>query len=153
MRRLNFPGICFLLLPFFFSCALFSGRTLQDSHIPPSYQEKIAQSFVFLNAVRVEKTGDAEQVQRNGDYICRLLLEKRNSRVISSEKSFTALVRLKEDSFLRDFRNLNTVAVEISLYAEDHPVAFYLFSQETEYSLSSYSYLYRTLETALKGIQ
>ena len=153
MRRLNFPGICFLLLPFFFSCALFSGRTIQDSHIPLSYQERIAQSFVVLNGVLVEKTGDAEQVQRNGDYICRLLLEKRNARLISPEEGFTAFVRLKEDSFLRDFQNLNTVAVEISLYAEDHPVAFYLFSQETEASLSSYSYLYSTLEKALKGIQ
>jgi hypothetical protein len=153
MKRLNFAGIYFLLLTFLCSCTLFSGRTIQDSHIPPSYQERIAQSSVALNGVLVEKTGDAEQVRRNGDYICRLLLEKRNARIISPEESFTAFVRLKEDSFLRDFQNLNTIAVEISLYAEDHPVAFYLFSQETESSLSSYSYLYSALEKALKRIQ
>jgi len=137
------------------SCALFGGRTARDAYVAETRRDDLSRAPLVLAETTVKMGAESERVRENAVYILTLLFERRRSEEKNPSGELRVKVRLKEDSFVRDFRNLNTVSAEISLFDGDSPkpVALVVESADTEETLSSYAFLHSLLEKTVGRIK
>ncbi len=137
------------------SCVLFGGRTARDAFVAEARRGDIARAPLVLAETTVKMGAESERIRENAAYILMLILERKRSEEKNPSGELRVKVRLKEDSFVRDFRTLNTVSAEISLFEGDspNPVALFVESEDTEETLSSYAYLHSLLEKTVGRIE
>ncbi|MCX7787263.1 MAG: hypothetical protein N2442_06165 [Spirochaetes bacterium] len=134
------------------SCTSSRGKIVQDRLLRKGYEETVKAGVVRIQKVSVSRSFDEEKIAENSRYILNLLFQKRNEHTVASS-TLSLEVALKEDSFIRDFRTWNTVTVELSIFHHTTPVFTGLYSEESDSSLSSYSYLYDLLERATREVR
>jgi len=149
MRRWS---VILILLVLGNSCATNRGKIVYDRYLSGSYEGKLKEGVVRIQGVSVFRSFDAKKIEENTRYILSLLFQKRNEAKIGAF-TFSLEVTLKEDSFIRDYRAWNTVTVELSLLDDTTRVFTALYTEDTESTLSSYSYLYSLLERASREVR
>lgn len=140
-----------VLLSAFLSCSLIGGRAVRSEYIRSEYRQHIRNAVFVLDEIDADLGAESSRVRENGEYALRVIFQRRLEKVSVPGGRLTAKVRLKQDTFMRDYRYIQTVTAEISLYQENsgEPVAFSLYTEDTGETLSSYAYLYRLLEKAV----
>ena len=147
MRRMSFFAALFLSLC---SCLAIQPRRAQDLYVESGYAERIQRGEVVLDALTVRKGFDSRAIEENAAYIMELLLMRWNQDSATAGNSLLLRTLIKEESFSREFRDLNTVTVELSLF--DPPktgaVALTLYSETTKDTIESYAYLHSVIRRA-----
>lgn len=134
------------------SCTSSRGKIVYDQYLPPSLAESIQNKPIHIQKITVDRSLDAERIEGNARYILRLLFQKRNEAKAGAP--FLSLeVALKEDSFIREYRTWNTITAEISLFEGPTLLFQGLYTEDTESTLTSYSFLYSFLERATRGVR
>ncbi len=145
-------SVILILLVLGNSCASNRGKVVHDRYLSENYKGKLKEGVVRIQGVSVSRSFDAQKIEENSRYILSLLFQKRNENKIGS-CTFSLEVSLKEDSFIRDYHTWNTVTVELSLLDDTTRVFTGFYTEETDSTLSSYSYLYSLLERASREVR
>jgi hypothetical protein len=133
------------------SCLVLGTGRVRDLYVSPGYQPHLRAAPCSLEAVTVDTALDAHRLEQNAAYILRLILARRSSQAAEGTKPLSVRVLIKEEQYLRAYRTLNSVAVELRFFAPEsaEPVALLLYSENTEDSIRSYAYLYSLLSRAV----
>jgi hypothetical protein len=129
------------------SCSHLGMRVVKTEYIREDYRGRIGRTLFVLEKLSADKGAESDRIRTNGEHILRVLFERRREAEKNPAGTLRARVRLKEESFIRDYRTVNTVTAEITLSetGTEHPAALSLYSEDTEETLSSYAYLYGLL--------
>jgi hypothetical protein len=122
--------------------------------MPKAEAEKLRDAGLILETIGVRKELDAETVRENALYILSFLSAKYGPEKSIGSVPYKVQIQIKEKPILKDYSTLNSVSLEIILYQKDvhTPAAMFLLSDETHNTVSSYTYLFEILETAVKRI-
>ncbi|MBA7658733.1 hypothetical protein ES703_66692 [subsurface metagenome] len=151
MMKSILPGLLTCLL---LSCALFEKSKIEEVYFNEALYPKDTHFNIVLKDIDVQKDLDSATIRGNAEEIFTLLIKKYNQKKgASATEAYTSVV-LKETSYISDYENLNTVALEIKIFGENDndPVRILLFSEETKNTLSSYRYLYSIVERSFRRI-
>ena len=147
MKRTRIIALFFLSLC---SCLLIQPRRAQDLYIETGYAERIRTAEVVLDSLTVRKGFDSQNLEDNAIYITKLLLVRRNQDSATAGSPLLLRGSIKEEAFSREFRDLNTVTVELCIF--DPPktgaVALALYSETTKDTIESYAYLHAVIRRA-----
>ncbi len=134
-----------------FLCVFTAGCVFLSGPIKTSYErdegtEKLIQEKgLSIENITVKKSFDSEAVKENAFYAFNVLLGPYTGKGLKTD------VVLKEDSFIKGFDQLNTVSLEIKVKDRNNRIfKIVLITEESENTLSSYSYLYRIIEKGIK---
>jgi hypothetical protein len=148
MRRAVLAATACLLI----SCSHLGSNTAKTEYIRQDYRGRIGKVRIVLKEVSVRAGAGSDRVRENAEHILRIILEQRGQAEEYPERTLSARVRLKEESFFRDYRTFNSVTAEVTLH-ETEPAdpgaggiaARSLYSENTEETLVSYAYLHEIL--------
>ena len=147
MKRMGFIALFFLSLC---SCLVIQPRRAQDLYIESGYPERIRRAELVLDSLTVRKGFDSRALEENAAYIVELLLMRRNQNSAAAGNTLLLRALIKEQAFSREFRDLNTVSIELSIF--DPPktgaVALALYSENTKDTIESYAYLHSVIRRA-----
>lgn len=147
MKRMGFIALFFLSLC---SCLVIQPRRAQDLYIESDYTERILRAELVLDSLTVRKGFDSRALEENAAYIVELLLMRRNQDSAAAGNTLLLRALIKEEAFSREFRDLNTVTIELSIF--DPPktgaVALALYSENTKDTIESYAYLHSVIRRA-----
>lgn len=148
IRMLTLSGAVCLIL----SCSHFGGRTVKTAYIRDDYRETIRRTLFVLEDIIADTGPGSDRVRANGEHILRVLFERRREETKDPTGVLYARVRLKEESFIREYRTVNTVTAEIALYEKgsEDPAALSLYSEDGDETLSSYAHLHDLLRRAFR---
>jgi hypothetical protein len=141
-------GIALLFLS---ACALVAPPRATDLYLEPAHRDRLGRTPLELADVEVEVAGRAETTEHNARYIYGLLLAN-----LSEGRDGTAYkirVAIREQSFVKGFESRNTVSIETRIHDEmGREIGLGLYSEETEDTIASYSYLYDVIAASLNGL-
>ena len=147
MKRMGFIALFFLSLC---SCLVIQPRRAQDLYIESDYTERILRVELVLDSLTVRKGFDSRALEENAAYIVELLLMRRNQDSAAAGNTLLLRALIKEEAFSREFRDLNTVTIELSIF--DPPktgaVALAIYSENTKDTIESYAYLHSVIRRA-----
>jgi hypothetical protein len=147
MKRMGFIVIC---VWFLCSCLAVQPRRAQELYIESDYAQRIETAELVLDSLTVRKGFDSRILEENAAYIVELLLVRRNQDSATAGNPLLLRTLIKEEAFSREFRDLNTVTIELSLF--DPPktgaVALALYSETTKDTIESYAYLHSVIRRA-----
>lgn len=151
MRRMGFIAALFLSLC---SCLVFQSRQARDLYIESGYAETIEKAELVLDSLTVQKGFDSQTLEANATYILQLMLVRRNQKSANPGKTLLVRALIKEEEFSREFRNLNTVTVELSIFdpPKTKAVALALYSENTKNTTESYAYLHSLIRRAFRHL-
>jgi len=139
-----------LLLLLVLSCSFFSGSVKESTEPGKDIEDRIKTEGFIVKSVTIKKSFDSEIVRENAQYALSILVPERETPAGSS---LQAEVVLKEESFIKGFKQLNSVSLELIIRETDESIVrMVLVSEETENTLSSYRYLYKILEKGIREI-
>lgn len=138
-----------ILLPLLLiSCSFFSGSVKESSDTGRDIEARIKSDGFTVKNVVIKKGFDSDIVRENAEYALSILVPEKK---LQSGSRLNGFFVLKEESFIKGFRQLNSVSLEIVIRESDENIVrTVLVSEETENTLSSYRYLYRILEKGVK---
>jgi hypothetical protein len=159
---------CGILLFTLSSCVLLEPRGAREVYVAPGSETAIIEAEWRVATVRVEKTVGSASLQEEARSILEVTLAREQGRARRTPGrvpapapnvepdgpaipalSLDAVIRERE--FMRDYRSLNAVSVELRLYESDpaRPVAMALYSENTRDTIESHAYLYRLIRKAM----
>ncbi|MBN1836705.1 MAG: hypothetical protein JW820_12695, partial [Spirochaetales bacterium] len=133
------------------SCLLFEPRGARELYVAPGREETLKQGAWTLGSITLEKLAGSTSLESEARGILRLIL----ARDFQPEGGAGPVLRLdasvREREFLRDYRSLNAVSVELRLYesGSEEPLAMALYSENTRETIESHAYLYDLMRRAL----
>ena len=131
------------------ACSLLQGSIKTSRESDNNTKKLIKENGIYINSITVHKSFDSDTVKKNASYAFDILIDP--SFHETGKKGFSADAVLKEESFVKGFKQLNTVSLEFVIKdRSSRPVKFILISEETENTLSSYRYLFEILEKGIK---
>jgi len=136
------------------SCLLVGTRGARDLYVAPGREEAVRRGAWEVGAVRVDKMVGSGSLEEEARSILRLFLARDTGMRPGMEEidALTLDAIIREREFLRDYRSLHAVSVELWLYERDPavPVAVALYSENSRDTIESHAYLYRVLRRALR---
>ena len=152
MKRMSFLDLVVLVLVVLplCSCLVLQPARTRDLCVEPGYTEKIRAAELVLDSLTVQKGFDSENLEKNAAYILQLMLLRRNHDASGSGGTLLLHVLVKEEELRREFRNLNTVTVELSVFdpPNTHAVALAFYSESTKATIASYAYMHSVMRRA-----
>ena len=125
-----------------------SGSIRKSTESQKDFKERIRTEGLHINSIVVKKGFDSAAVKENAEYALSILVPENTT---DPSDKMQADVVLKEESFIKGFKQINTVSLELIIRDRNENILkMILISEETENTLSSYKYLYKILE---KGIR
>lgn len=148
MKRLFFITI---FLSSLCSCLIIAPQRAKNLFVESGYARSLKNGELLLGSLTVEKGFDSHQLEANASFMLGLMLEQRNQQLPLSADSLLVQALIKEEEFTRDFKTLNTVTVELSIYdpRRGEPVALALYSETTVQTIESYAYLHSLIRRTL----
>ena len=132
----------------FISCSFFSESIKTSCESGENVKNLIRDRGLLINSVIVNKSFDSETVRENALYVFYILLGPPPQ---VEEGGLKADAVLKEESFMKGFDQLNTVSLEITVRNTTGEILKkVLITEDSENTLSSYKYLYKTIEKGIK---
>lgn len=132
------------------SCLFLPSRSARDLYIESGYTERVHSAELVLDSLTVRKGFESRILEENAAYIVQLLLVRRNQDSATSGKTLLLRALIKEQAYSREFRDLNTVTVELSLFdpPKTEAVALALYSETTKDTIDSYAYMHSVIRRA-----
>ena len=132
------------------ACLVAHPHRAQDLYVETGYADRIQTAEVVLDSLTVRKGFDSMGLEENAAYIMELLLGRRNQDLATAGDTLLLRTLIKEEAFSREYRDLNTVTVELSLFDPPKPaaVALALYSETTKETIESYAYLHSVIQRA-----
>jgi hypothetical protein len=147
LKRMSIITVFFLSLC---SCLVFQSSRAQDLYIENGYAKRIRSEELVLDSLAVRKGFDSQALEENAAYILQLLLVRWNQGSVSDGDPLLLRALVKEEAFSREFRDLNTVTVELSIFdpPKTEAVALALYTENTKNTIDSYKYLHSVIRRA-----
>ena len=137
------------------SCLVFAPQRAHELYVDREYRAAIGESRLTLDCLAVQKGFDSAGLEANAAYILHLMLARRNQNLSdTSAQALSLRALIKEEEFSRDYRPLNTVSVELSIFdpPRESAVALALYSETTKQTIASYGYLHSVIRRALRQL-
>jgi len=141
------------------SCLLFETRRARDLYVAPGYEQSFRTAGWIVGPVQVHKGVSTDSLEDEARSILQVLLLRDSASASvgdtaapggSGQLTLAALIRQRE--FVREYRSLNAVSVELRLFDGDceTPIAIALYSENTPETIESHAYLYSLIRKALR---
>jgi len=135
------------------SCSSFSIFTPRADQLTCSSSWKESSWTLQPGEITLEAELNQDEILKNAGQSLHLLIEKQNSIAEEGASASEMILRLKEYSYMKDYRLLNTLSLEILVMDEGgNCLARYFHAEESKDSFYSSRFMYKQLEKGFKKL-